>query len=42
MRTYHLLVGLNFARMTFYAFRRLSLIVQLLWVIRHGTYLAHR
>lgn len=28
--------------MNFYAFRRLSPVVQLLWVIRHGTYLAQR
>jgi hypothetical protein len=28
--------------MNFYAFRKLSPVVQLLWVIRHGTYLAQR
>ena len=28
--------------MNFDAFRRLSPVVQLLWVIRHGTYLAQR
>jgi hypothetical protein len=28
--------------MNFYAFRRLSPVVQLLWVISHGTYLAQR
>jgi hypothetical protein len=28
--------------MTFYAFRLLSPVVQLLWVIHHGTYLAQR
>lgn len=28
--------------MTFDAFRRLSAVVQLYWVLRHGTYLAQR
>jgi len=28
--------------MNFYAFRKLSPVVQLLWVIKRGTYLAHR
>jgi hypothetical protein len=28
--------------MNFNAFQKLSLVVQLLWVIRHGTYLAQR
>jgi hypothetical protein len=28
--------------MNFYAFRKLSPVVQLLWVIRHGTFLAQR
>jgi hypothetical protein len=28
--------------MTFYAFRQLSPVVQLYWVLRHGTYLAQR
>lgn len=28
--------------MTFYAFRLLSPVVQLYWVLRHGTYLAQR
>jgi hypothetical protein len=27
---------------TFYAFRRLSPIMQFVWVLRHGTYLAQR
>jgi hypothetical protein len=32
----------KFTNMNFNAFRRLSPVVQLLWVIRHGTYLAQR
>jgi hypothetical protein len=32
----------SFAAVTFYAFRLLSPVVQLYWVLKHGTYLAQR
>ena len=34
--------GASFAPMSFYAFRQLSPVMQLYWVLKHGTFLAQR